>query len=82
MKSKIIFLLPIILSMIISLQWMVDLGVLARRSMIGFILGSILWSFYILFKNPSPPVKSIIMVTVMGFTSFLLLIITLLKTGW
>lgn len=79
MKAITYYLLPLILAIIVSMHWL-DTNI--RRGIILLILGTLLWFFFKLLKEHVVPLRIVISITVVTIVSFLLIVLTLLKTGW
>ncbi|MDZ5473351.1 hypothetical protein SM124_16655 [Bacillus sp. 31A1R] len=78
--QKIILLL--ILTFIVSLNWFVDMGVYVRRGVVLLTLGTILWVIFDQLKASILQGKHVLFVFFVSFICILLVLGTLLKTGW
>lgn len=79
MNASRIIVVPLILSGIIAFAGM---GLLLRRSLAGLTLAAIIYAFFILFQEPVPSVKKIIIVSIAAAISFLFLVFTWMRVGW
>jgi hypothetical protein len=82
MKVRKIIILPLILSIIFSSNWANDIATYMRRGLAILTLGMILWFIYEHLKEPDLAGRNIIVLSVIVVTSVLLVIGTLLNTGW
>jgi uncharacterized membrane protein len=82
MKERKWVFLPLIFSVMLSFYRGELWGVFVKRGLVVLTLGSVLWSFYNLLKEPVIVVKMIITGILIGVISLLLVILTLSKTGW
>jgi hypothetical protein len=82
MKVRKIIFLPILFSIIFSTNWAVDIATYLRRGLALLTLGMILWFIYDYLKEPDLAGRIILVLCVSVVISFLLVLRTLLKTGW
>jgi hypothetical protein len=81
MKDKWIF-APLLFSIVVSFYRADLFESFVRRGLVILTLGAILWSFYRVLKEPKLVVKKIMTAIIIGVLSFLLIILTLINTGW
>jgi hypothetical protein len=82
MKGRKILFLPLLLSIIFSSNWVIDIATYLRRGLVILTLGMILWFIYDHLKEPDLPGRIIIVLCVIVVSLVLLVLGTLLKTGW
>jgi hypothetical protein len=78
---KIVF-FPVLLSMIVSMNWVVEMSIFLKRCLAILTLGMILWIIYDHLKEPDLAGRIIIVLCFVVVTSVLLILGTLLKIGW